>query len=207
MPLPAPLPGVITLLNSISAFSTAKIEALLNKLTKKDQDDLAAGLDMVATKVYGSSLFGLAFSYWGLPSQAWLLLELKVVGALTENPPGVWGLKDRIPALLDQAAGMQTQDLLDELSRRLSGKRIIAALSGAQNDTKRQAALLTWNSAAFTSPKAHRSDKFCYMIHGLHRDTNIGLASAPKPRRLCSDQPGCLDRKRHRDVQERAILP
>ena len=78
-PLPSPLPEVIAVLNSVSAFSTARIEALVNKLKKEEQDDLAAGLNKVATN-----------SDWGRLARAWLLLELKTVGAVTENPPGVW---------------------------------------------------------------------------------------------------------------------
>jgi hypothetical protein len=80
-------------------------------------------------------------------------------------------------------AGMTAQEIMDNLSDRMSGKRVIAALAAAMNDATRQSRLLTWDPARFTDPHKHRMKEFRYLIHGLRRETDIGLASAPPARR------------------------
>jgi hypothetical protein len=112
-----------------------------------------------------------------------MLHRLHQDNVLTSNPPSFDPRPDLMPGLVGEVAGMSAQSVLDDLANSLSGKRHIAALAGAQNDPVRRSAMESWNPDLFTLPGSHNPESFVHLIVGLRRQTDIGLATAPKARR------------------------
>ena len=184
MTLPSPLPEALNIMRTVSVFGAARIEQQIEKLTTGEQNALAAQVGATDSQAGGYTIFGTSLSYWANPARAWMVLELQGMRAFTTNPPSFNGLTaQELQGLVNTAAGMSAQELLDSVADRLSGRKIIAAMAAAQSDPVRQRALLTWAPANFSDPKSHRPQNFTYLIHGLRRRTGIGLASAPPARR------------------------
>jgi len=184
MPLPASVLGAISQLEAINAIGSARLISVVKRLTEREGQDLGEAISAVDARAGGYRVFGTSLSYWAGPARAWMLHQLPDEKALTFNPPTFSPLEPPVLAkLVDKVAAMSAQDVLDELATALSGKRHIAALAGAQNDPVRKAAMDTWNPDLFTMPAAHKPDKFVHLIVGLRRNTDIGLASAPKARK------------------------
>jgi len=183
MPLPASVLGAISQLEAINAIGSARLISVVKRLTEREGQDLGEAISAVDSRAGGYRVFGTSLSYWAGPARAWMLHQLPDEKALTFNPPSFSPLEPQdLRRLVDKVATMSAQDVLDDLATALSGKRYIAALAGAQNDPVRKTAMETWNPDLFTLPGAHKPDKFVHLIVGLRRQTDIGLATAPKAR-------------------------
>jgi hypothetical protein len=183
MPLPAPLPAAITALRTISPVGSSLYIDAVNGLPDKDAAALAKTVSAVDAKAgyYGYGGFA---SYWLGPARAWMVYKLKADNYITANPPTY----DPAPSptelgkMVTEVSNLSTQQVLDYLADKLSGKHSIAALYGAQTDPNRVLAMNTWDPMLFTQPEAHNPAQFVYLVVGLRRETNISLLSA-KPGR------------------------
>lgn len=182
MPLPVSVKSAIDLLQSINAIGSSRLASVVERLSPAEQAKLATAISSVDAQSGGYSVFGTSLSYWAEPARAWMLHRLQQENVLTSNPPSFDPRPDLMPGLIGEVAAMSAQDVLDNLATALSGKRYIAALVGAQNDPTRKAAMETWNPGLFTAPASHNPDNFVHLIVGLRRQTDIGLATAPKAR-------------------------
>lgn len=184
MPLPASVLGAISQLEAINAIGAARLIAAVKRLSDREGQDLGTAISAVDSQAGGYRVFGTGLSYWAGPARAWMLHRLPDEKALTFNPPSFNPLSaEEMRLLVAEVAAMSAQDVLDHLATALSGKRYIAALVGAQNDPARKEAMETWSPDLFTPPASHRPDRFVHLIVGLRRQTDIGLATAPKARR------------------------
>jgi len=184
MPLPEPLPSVVTLLQSINPIGSSRLVAIVGRLTDREQQALATVVSSVDAHAGGYNLGIVNYvSYWAGPARAWMLYQLNFNQILTSNPPTFDSRSRVIPELVAEVAAMSAQGVLDSLADAMSGKRHIAALHGAQTDRVRRAAMLTWDPNLFTHPDSHQPDgQFVHLVVGLRRETNIGLATAPQAR-------------------------
>lgn len=184
MPLPTSVLGAISQLEAINAIGAARLISAVKQLKDQEAQALGAAISAVDAQAGGYRIFGTSLSYWAGPARAWMLHRLPQERALTFNPVMFLPLSDEeMRLLVAEVAAMSAQDVLDSLATALSGKRHIAALVGAQNDPVRKEAMETWNPDLFTPPASHHPDKFVHLIVGLRRQTDIGLATAPKARR------------------------
>lgn len=188
MTLPDPLPAAVETLRSISPVGSARLLAVVEKLNRDDPracQRLAVAVSAVDPLAGGYRVFGTRLSYWAGPARAWMLHRLQADSILTSSPPSFdLPTPSPLPALVAEIGALSAQDILDGLAEALSGTRHIAALAGAQADPTRQAAARSWDPNLFTPPESHDpAGAFVHLVVGIRRETNIGYASAPPPRR------------------------
>ena len=159
--------NALTVIGAISSVGRLKIEAKLRDLSQQEQ------LQVVALIKSADNLAFFWQGSWVQAARAWLLArvaEWAMPGRVL--PPG--DAQTQMMGWVAQLRSMAETVVRQQLLVLVTGRATLDALALAQCDVARRA----WRpNVAFTEPRKHNDNKFCYLVHAMRPTTGLGVPS------------------------------
>jgi hypothetical protein len=155
----------LNIIGVISAVSRLKIEAKLRDLSQHEQ------LQIVALIKSADNLAYFWQGSWVQAARAWLLARVAqwaMPGMFLPPRDAQAQMAGWIGQLRAMAEAVVRRQLLDLIT----GRATLDALALAQCNVERQ---LWQPDVAFTEPRKHRDEKFCYLVHAMRPTTGLGV--------------------------------